>query len=209
MKSQVADFKGEFLFYTVDTTHKPNSRLLDFFGLSAGKTVIFNQEDRKKYFYEGEASGLKAFIQDYKDGKVQPTFKSEEPPADNSGPVTVLVGKEFDKIVKDPTKDVLVEFYAPWCGHCKKLAPTYDKLGEHYQDNESVIIAKMDATANEVPEPEVRGFPTIYFFPADNKEGVKYENERDLESFIEYIDAHATAATASSSNKDEEGKDEL
>jgi len=42
----------------------------------------------------------------------------------------VVVGKNFDEIVNNPEKDVLLEFYAPWCGHCKSLAPKYDELGE-------------------------------------------------------------------------------
>ncbi len=42
----------------------------------------------------------------------------------------VVVGKSFNDIVNDPTKDVLIEFYAPWCGHCKSLAPKYDELAE-------------------------------------------------------------------------------
>ena len=47
-------------------------------------------------------------------------------------------------------QDVLIEFYAPWCGHCKKLTPIYDELGAKLAD-EDVEIVKMDATANDVP----------------------------------------------------------
>ena len=42
----------------------------------------------------------------------------------------IVVGRNFDEIVNDPSKDVLIEFYAPWCGHCKALAPKFDELGE-------------------------------------------------------------------------------
>ena len=55
-----------------------------------------------------------------------------DPEPTEQGPVTVLVGTTFEKIVMDESKDVLVEFYAPWCGHCKQLAPIYDELGEKF-----------------------------------------------------------------------------
>lgn len=42
----------------------------------------------------------------------------------------VLVAENFDSIVNDDSKDVLIEFYAPWCGHCKSLEPKYKELGE-------------------------------------------------------------------------------
>ena len=42
----------------------------------------------------------------------------------------VVVAENFDEIVNNENKDVLIEFYAPWCGHCKNLEPKYKELGE-------------------------------------------------------------------------------
>lgn len=73
---------------------------------------------------------LEKFIKDLKNGKVEAYLKSEAVPEDNSGPVKVAVAKNFDEVVNQNGKDTLIEFYAPWCGHCKKLAPIFDELGE-------------------------------------------------------------------------------
>ena len=62
-------------------------------------------------------------------GKLEPYLKSEPVPESNDGPVTVAVSKNFDEVVTNNGKDTLIEFYAPWCGHCKKLAPVFDELG--------------------------------------------------------------------------------
>ena len=55
----------------------------------------------------------------------------------------------------------MVEFYAPWCGHCKSLAPKYDELAIKVAGNKILIIAMMDSTNNKVAGVSLKSFPTI------------------------------------------------
>jgi len=135
------------------------------------------------------------FVDDWQAGKLKPTLKSEEIPTTQEGDVVVLVGKNFNDIVMDPTKDVLVEFYAPWCGHCKKLAPIYDELAKNLRHNKNLVIAKMDSTANEVESVSVQGFPTIKFWPAGNKSApMDFNDDRTVEGFTKFLQKHSTNA---------------
>ncbi|KAK8635616.1 hypothetical protein V6N13_004345 [Hibiscus sabdariffa] len=103
--------------------------------------------------------------------------------------VVVLNADNFDEVVLDETKDVLVEFYAPWCGHCKQLAPTYEKVATAFKREDDVIIANLDADKHGdlAKKYEVTGFPTLKFFPKGNKAGEIYSGERDLDAFVAFI----------------------
>ena len=127
------------------------------------------------------------FIQDIFTGQVKPILKSDPIPANNNGPLVQVVGKTFDEIVMDPTKDVFVKFYAPWCGHCKSLAPAWEQLAQDMSEYKDMVIAKFDATTNEAIGVNIKSYPTIMLYPRDFKEGIKYEGDRDLEMFKTYL----------------------
>lgn len=129
-------------------------------------------------------------------GKLEPIVKSQPIPKRQEGPVTVVVGKTFDDIVFNKQKDVLIEFYAPWCGHCKKLEPEYKKLAKKFQKEKNLVIAKIDSTANDSPDSfQASGFPTIYFAPATDKENpIKYEGDRSIDDLAKFIEKHATVS---------------
>lgn len=153
---------------------------------------------------------FEAFLKDLKAGKLEPHIKSEAIPENNEGPVKIAVAKNFEEVVTKNGVDTLIEFYAPWCGHCKKLAPVYDELGEKLE-NEDVAIVKMDATSNDVPSHfDVRGFPTIYWVPKDKKDSpVRYEGGRELEDFVKYIAKHSTKELRGYDRKGNQKKTEL
>ncbi|XP_026084237.1 protein disulfide-isomerase A3-like [Carassius auratus] len=155
--------------------------------------VTIRTKEGIKYLMQEEftqdGKSLEKFLEDYFAKSLKRYMKSEPVPESNEDPVKVVVADTFDEIVNDPGKDVLVEFYAPWCGHCQDLEPIYKELGEQLSGDPNIVIAKMDATANDVPPNyDVQGFPTIYFVPSGQKDQPqRYEGGREVSDFITYL----------------------
>lgn len=190
--------------------HELNEYGYDYTG---DKPVVLARDERNQKFImkeEFSIENLQAFVNDLEAGKLEPYLKSEPIPTDNNGPVKVAVAKNFEDVVTNNGKDTLIEFYAPWCGHCKKLAPVFDELGEKLSE-EDVEIVKFDATANDVPpEFEVRGFPTLFWLPKDSKsKPVKYEGGREVDDFVNYIAKHSTSELKSFNRAGKSKKTEL
>jgi len=171
--------------------------------------VILDLKENKKYRKDDSkfsVDNVKALINDFLSNNLEPFVKSEPIPTSDDGDVKVVVAKNFNEVVLDSTKDVLLEVYAPWCGHCKKLAPIYSKLATSLRPyNDKLVIAKVDATANDLPSQfSVKGFPTIFYVPANQKDKpLKYEGAREVKDFVEYIKKQASFSFDESLLKDE------
>ena len=184
-------------FMYADKTMELFDRVKSHFGVEDEQlpAFIINNDEGKWHLFNAEVDQLPKFIADWEAGSIEKTVKSaaipEEPYEDD---VRVVVAKEFDDILFSG-KDVLIEFYAPWCGHCKSLAPVYSEVGGLFKANDKVEIAKMDATANDVTSSkfDVKGFPTIYFVQGGG-DVLKYDGSRTKDGFVEYIKKNAKAS---------------
>lgn len=131
--------KGEILFVKSGIKDGIQHRLAEFIGVEDSMLptirILNPAKNMAKFTYEGavkdvKIDDLRTFVNNFKEDKLTPFLKSADIPADNSEPVKVIVGKQFKELVTDSGNDVLIKFYAPWCGHCKKLAPIWDEVAK-------------------------------------------------------------------------------
>ena len=213
---------GELLFVSVDPKAEGNDKILSFFGIKAdavpAAAIIKMAEEGPKKFIQPAATtpaSLADFLGEYQAGSLKPTLKSAAvPAADPSSSVRVLVGTTFEKeVIGGPEDLALVEFYAPWCGHCKALAPVWEKLATKYAGSAKTAIFKMDYTENEVDFPgvSIKGFPTIIAFvksEAGGKVLKEYDGKRELSDFVDFISKNGGGAAAAGDD-DADADDDL
>ena len=101
-----------------------------------------------------------------------------------------LIPSNFDDVVLKSNKPALVEFFAPWCGHCKKLAPVWEELATKFDSaKDKVSIAKVDADAEKSLGTRfgIQGFPTLKWFDGKSDKPEDYNGGRDLESLTDFV----------------------
>jgi len=112
--------------------------------------------------------------------------KAQEVPKTEAGPsdVVVLTTGTFETSVAQG--DWLLEFFAPWCGHCKKLAPVYEQVATQLKGK--VNVGKVDCTVEKdlCAQFGVRGYPTLKF--TSKGEIYEYSGDRGLESLKKYAE---------------------
>lgn len=170
---------------------------------SNGRKYGLNQTEHP----DPSTDAIKKFVDQFLAGDAKPIVKSEALPTEEeieSRAVKKLVAHNYADALADLSKDVFVKYYAPWCGHCKKLAPIWEELAEIFKPSD-VVIADVDHTLNDVDTPIViEGYPTLIFYPAngeiDPKSGMRtgfvYDKQRDLENLLEYVGLKGASGAA-------------
>ncbi|KDR21216.1 protein disulfide-isomerase [Zootermopsis nevadensis] len=209
-------FRGQVLFVSINSDEEDHQRILEFFGMRKDEVpamrLIRLEEDMAKYKPEKpdlSKDNINSFVQDYVDGKLKQHMLSQVLPDDwDKTPVKVLVSSNFDEVAFNKDKDVLVEFYAPWCGHCKQLAPIYDQLGEKFKDSDTIVVAKMDATANELEHTKIMTYPTIKLYAKGDNKVIEYNGERTFEGLSKFLESGGEYGEAVPDESEEEDEDD-
>uniref|UniRef100_A0A674JIJ3 Protein disulfide isomerase like, testis expressed n=1 Tax=Terrapene triunguis TaxID=2587831 RepID=A0A674JIJ3_9SAUR len=179
-RSAAVEFRGKIMFILVDTNETRNGRVFEYFRITeidVPAVRILNLTSDAKYKMPADevtVENLRSFCHSYLGGKAKPHVSSEEIPEDwDKNPVKVLVGKNFNRVTFNKTKNVFVMFYAPWSHDCRKLLPIWDELGKKYEHHENIVIAKIDFTANDIQLVMLDRYPFFRFFPVGSNNQVR------------------------------------
>ncbi|XP_019397755.1 PREDICTED: protein disulfide-isomerase-like protein of the testis isoform X2 [Crocodylus porosus] len=222
-ESAAVEFRGKIMFILVDTNETRNGRVFEYFRITevdVPAVRILNLTSDARYKMPADevtVENLRSFCQSYLAGKAKQHVSSEEIPEDwDKNPVKVLVGKNFNQVAFNKTKNVFVMFYAPWSHECRKLLPIWDELAEEYENRKDIIIAKVDFTANDIQLFMLDRYPFFRLFPAgSDNQVVVYAGEHTLEAFAEFLNeqskpkAEATGKVPSQEIKEDLTKEEL
>eukprot|EP00245_Coleochaete_scutata_P006375 TRINITY_DN20800_c0_g1_i1.p1 TRINITY_DN20800_c0_g1~~TRINITY_DN20800_c0_g1_i1.p1 ORF type:complete len:141 (-),score=31.69 TRINITY_DN20800_c0_g1_i1:317-739(-) len=103
-----------------------------------------------------------------------------------------LTDKTFETEVNDG-KVWFIKFFAPWCGHCKRLVPTWEDLSKEFTESADVVIASVDCTVETgtCSKAEVRSYPTLKIYHK-GEEVKKYAGARELSALKTFAETAAS-----------------
>eukprot|EP00981_Chlorochromonas_danica_P013510 scaffold6421_cov251-Ochromonas_danica.AAC.4 len=180
---------------------------------------VFGSDKKKPADYNGQRTSdaivseamrqVNQLVKDRKAGKAKAsseksekasgkTEKKEKAKKGGKSAVVELTDNNFDKLVLESNDHWLVEFYAPWCGHCKKLAPEWQEAAERLAP-QGVKLGAIDATTQQMlaQKYEIKGFPTIKLFSAGPKGApVDYNGPREADALVDFALQTLDAADA-------------
>jgi len=186
----------EFNVAKVDATEE--TELADRFEID-GFPMVKLVRDGKMFDYAGprKVKDYVSFVRSgYKQVDPEPLHREVFKVPEGESRVIVLTDKNFDSELKaSANAQWLIEFYAPWCGHCKKLVPAWEELAYRFSDD-SLKVAKVDATVETATAARfgVQSYPTIFMVRGDSY--FLYQGARKVKDFADFAKSQGQGATA-------------
>ncbi|XP_026470760.1 protein disulfide-isomerase-like [Ctenocephalides felis] len=189
------EFRDQVLFVTINVDIEDHQRILKYFGMKkedvpAMRILELDMAEYKPAAPYHSTENIKEFVESFIEGKLKQHLTSQDLPEDcYKSPVKVLDSSNFDELAFNSGKDILVPFYAPWCRHCKQLAPIYNELSKKYKDSKSVVTAKMDATVNKMKHTKTTSFPTPKLCSKGKNKVIDFNGKRTLNGFVQFLES--------------------
>lgn len=163
------------------------------FDIKGYPTLLWIEDGKKIDKYSGHRSheDLKEYVAKMLRKSADKSEDDDEATDDSTQSVLTLTGESFEHGIEKGV--TFIKFFAPWCGHCKRLASTWEELGKKFIDNPNVHIVKIDCTLSTnkqlCDEQEVDGFPTLFVYKDGRKAG-EYNGSRTLDDLHEFVSKH-------------------
>ncbi|XP_019336122.1 protein disulfide-isomerase A5 isoform X3 [Alligator mississippiensis] len=183
------DLKGKYVLAGMNVYSAEFERIKEEYGVRGYPTICYFEKGKFLFHYENYGATAKD-IAEWLKSPVPPQPQAPETPwADEESAVYHLTDEDFDKFIKEHSS-VLVMFHAPWCGHCKKMKPEYEKAAEslHVANDSPGVLAAVDATANKALAERfhISGFPTLKYFK-DGEEKYTLPHLRTKKKIIDWL----------------------
>ena len=204
-----------------------NANALRFFDVDPERlpaVVIHDTRTDARYVLH-DASGADAlaeWLAAFRAGTLAPTVRSAgdetsgaTPPEAEAAPsaasAAILVAKGFRDAVAgaEAPAVTLIQFHAPWCGHCESFAPTYNAVAAAFRDDRDARVVTFDADANDVPDArfDVKGFPAVRLYRKADDSVHAYEGARTTKALIEFVRKHVGVGSGGDARRGERGDD--
>uniref|UniRef100_A0A1I7U8R6 protein disulfide-isomerase n=1 Tax=Caenorhabditis tropicalis TaxID=1561998 RepID=A0A1I7U8R6_9PELO len=156
---------------------------------SGSKSTDYNGPRTAKGIADAVRKTIGEVIESRLKGKKSGSAKNSGKSSKKSSDVVILTDSNFEKLVLNSKEAWMVEFFAPWCGHCQKLEPEWKKAAREMGGR--VKFGALDATAHQQMAQKfmIQGFPTIKFFPPGSTEGEDYQGPRTATDLISYAES--------------------
>ncbi|KAM6940359.1 protein disulfide-isomerase [Xenentodon cancila] len=195
-------FRMKILFVLVNVDESRNGRLMEYFRVrdfEAPLIRLVNLTDHVTYHLPSETLDTKTitqFCHFYLEGKAKPKMQSEPIPEGwDKEPVKELVGMNLEEVAFNPNKTVFVLFYLPYSKKSHAVFPLWEELAEAFKDREEVVIAQIDASANDINMSMQGAYPSLCLFPALYAERVVvYTGKRKLKDLVRFVEKEMTKA---------------